>query len=87
MESLPIFSRVQPGDLIHNFPVISLIAANIVTIALAIIGNWDLAMVMFIYWAQSIIIGLFTVLSLISADTAALEADLSKPLLERGEPG
>jgi hypothetical protein len=84
MQFPPFFSRVQPGDLLHNFPVISLIITNIITIALAILGNWDLATVMFIYWAQSIIIGLFTVISLISADTAALGADLSKSILERG---
>jgi hypothetical protein len=77
-------SRVFPGDLSHNFPVISLIFANIVTILLAILGNWDLATVMFIYWAQSIIIGIFTVISLLGADTAALGADLQKPIHERG---
>jgi hypothetical protein len=78
------FSRVLPGDLIHNFPVISLIFANLVTIILAILGNWDLATMMFIYWAQSIIIGIFTVISLLGADTAALGADLQKPIDERG---
>jgi hypothetical protein len=78
------FSRVLPGDLIHNFPVISLIFANIVTIVLAIIGNWDLATVMFVYWAQSVIIGIFTVVSLLSADTAILAAEMEKPIRERG---
>jgi len=80
-----IITRVIPaGDLVHNFPLISLIFANLVTIVLAILGNWDLATVMFIYWAQSIIIGIFTVISLLSADTAALGADLQKPIDERG---
>ena len=82
--SLP---RVLPGDLIHNFPLISLIFANLVTIVLAIIGNWDLATVLFIYWAQSIIIGIFTVVLLSGADTAALAADLGKPIQERGGLG
>ena len=50
------FSRVLPGDLTHNVPVISLIFENIVTIVLAILGNWDVATEMFIYWAQSVII-------------------------------
>ena len=59
MEPPVILTRVLPGDLIHNFPVLSLIFANLVTIVLAILGNWDLATVMFIYWAQSIIIGIF----------------------------
>lgn len=75
---------IRPGDLLHNFPLISLILANLVTIVLAILGNWDLATVMFIYWAQSIIIGIFTVISLLGADTAALRADLQKPIDERG---
>jgi hypothetical protein len=84
MQFPALFTRIQPGDLIHDFPVLSLIAANVVTIALAILGNWDLATVMFIYWAQSIIIGVFTVISLLGVDTKALGADLSKPILDRG---
>jgi len=78
------FSRILPGDLIHNVPVISLIFANIVTIVLAFLGNWDVATVMFVYWAQSVIIGLFTVVSILSADSSALAADLQKPVDERG---
>ena len=84
MEFPVIITKVLPGDLIHNFPLISLIFANLVTIVLAILGNWDLATVMFIYWAQSIIIGIFTVISLLGADTASLGADLQKPIDERG---
>jgi hypothetical protein len=84
MEFPAPLSRVLPGDLIHNFPVISLIFANVVTIVLAVIGGWDLATVLFVYWAQSIIIGIFSVISLLGADTAALQADLQKPIDERG---
>ena len=84
MEFPGIVSRVLPGDLLHNPPVLSLIIANVITIVFAILGNWDLATVMFIYWAQSIIIGIFAVISLLSADTAALGADLQKPIDERG---
>jgi hypothetical protein len=84
MEPPVIITRVLPGDLIHNFPLISLIFANLVTIVLAILGNWDLATVLFIYWAQSIIIGIFSVISLLGADTEALRADLQKPIDERG---
>ena len=84
MEPPAIITRVLPGDLIHNFPVVSLIFANAVTIVLAILGNWDLATVMFIYWAQSIIIGIFSVISLLGADTTALQGDLQKPIDERG---
>lgn len=78
------FSGVLPGDLVHNVPVVSLIFANIVTIVLAILGNWDPATVMFIYWAQSVTIGFFTVVSLLTADTATLAVEMEKPLRERG---
>jgi hypothetical protein len=87
MQPPVIITRVLPGDLMHNFPVISLISANLVTIVLAILGNWDLAMVMFIYWAQSIIIGVFTVFSLLTADAATLAAEMEKPIREQGGTG
>jgi hypothetical protein len=84
MEPPVIITRVLPGDFIHNFPLISLIFANFVTIVLAILGNWDPATVMFIYWAQSVIIGIFSVISLLGTDIEALQADLQKPIDERG---
>jgi hypothetical protein len=80
-------ARIFPGEITFTPPVISLIFANLVTIVLAIVQHWDLATVMFIYWAQSIIIGIFTVVSLLGADTAALAADLGKPIRERGGSG
>lgn len=79
--------RIFPGDLTRDSPVVSLIAVNVVTIGLAILGNWDPATVMFIYWTQSIIIGFFTVIALLSANTGALAADLSRPIVERGGSG
>jgi len=54
MEPPVIITRVLPGDFLHNFPLISLIFANLVTIVLAILGNWDPATVMFIYWVQKL---------------------------------
>ncbi|HSA37733.1 MAG TPA: DUF6498-containing protein [Methanoregula sp.] len=84
MEPPGIVTRVLPGDLVHNTPVLSLIFANLVTIVLAILGNWDLASVMFIYWAQSVTIGFFTVVSLLTADTVTLAAEIEKPQWERG---
>ena len=65
---LPIFpSRILPGDLLHNFPVLSLIFVNVITIILAVLENWDIATVLFVYWLQSIIIGLFTVILLLTS--------------------
>jgi hypothetical protein len=84
MEPPAIISRVLPGDLIHNFPLISLIIANIVTIVVAVIGGWDLAAVLFAYWAQSITIGIFSVISILGADTESLRENLQKPIDERG---
>jgi hypothetical protein len=78
------FTSILPGDLIHNVPVISLLFANIVTIVLAILGNWDIATVMFVYWAQSVIIGLFTGVSILGTDSSVLAADLQKPVDEQG---
>ena len=62
----------------------SLIFANVVTIMLAILGNWDLITVLFIYWSQSVIIGLFAVISMLGADTATLAGNLDKPLKDLG---
>ena len=80
-------ARILPGEITFTPPVISLLFANLVTIVLAIVQHWDLATVMFIYLAQSIIIGIFTVISLLGADNATLVADLGKPIQERGGSG
>ena len=87
MVLIPGLSRILPGEITVTPPVISLLFANIVTIVLAIVQHWDLATVMFIYWAQSIIIGIFTVIALLSADNASLASDLGKPIRERGGSG
>lgn len=85
MVQFPAISRILPGEPDFNIPLVSLIAANIVTIILAILQNWDVATVMFIYWVQSIIIGLFTVISLLTAVNVTVNAGSdagipSKPL-------
>jgi hypothetical protein len=46
------------GFLRHDPSALSLILSNLVTIAIALIQGWDLAVLMWIYWAQSVIIGL-----------------------------
>jgi len=80
-------SRILPGEIAFTPPVISLLFANLVTIVLAIVQHWDLATVMFIYWAQSIIIGIFTVISLLGADTAVLAENMEKSMREKGGSG
>jgi hypothetical protein len=80
----PAFTRIVPGDFALTPPIAALLTANIITIVLAIVEGWDLADVLFIYWAQSIIIGVFTVVSILSADTAAFTADMGKSQAEDG---
>ena len=67
MELPPFFQRIVPGDFTLTPPVASLLAANLITIVLAVIEGWDIASVLFIYWAQSIIIGIFTIITLLTA--------------------
>ena len=87
MKIPPALSRIVPGGFEVTPPVITLLCSNIITIVLAVAGNWDAATVLFIYWAQSIIIGIFTVISLIRADTAALTADISRSAEENVSVG
>jgi hypothetical protein len=70
--------RIVPGDLSGNPTLLSLLTANLITIVLAVLENWDLATILFIYWAQSVIIGIFTFITLLTADTSALAADMGK---------
>jgi hypothetical protein len=70
MELPPVFQRIVPADFDLTPPVATLLAANLITIVLAVAGGWDLASVLFIYWAQSIIIGIFTIITLLTAGMA-----------------
>ena len=78
-------SRILPGEYQLTPPVFSLLSANLITIALAIIGNWDAATTIFIFWAQSVIIGIFTIASIIGADTLTIRADMEARHRQRGE--
>ncbi len=66
-------------------PVISLLAANLITIVFAIAGDWDAAPIIFIYWVQSAIIGVFTVITILGADPTAIKADMDARHKERGD--
>jgi hypothetical protein len=78
-------SRVLPFEPELTPPVFALLSANLLTIILAIIGNWDAASTILIFWAQSVIIGIFTIASIIGADTLAIKADMDARYRERGE--
>jgi hypothetical protein len=71
MKPFPLVSRIVPGDPPLTMPGMSLLFANGITIAFAILQHWDLATVMFIYWAQSIIIGFFAVITILTTDAAS----------------
>ena len=75
MDLSPSLARLLPGEFTVTPPLVSLLFTNLITIALAVIGNWDLATVLFIYWAQSVIIGIFTVATLLTLDTKSLAAE------------
>ena len=48
-----------------DFSGISILAGNAFTIALALIQGWDLGPLLFIYWSQSVIIGLFHIVRML----------------------
>jgi hypothetical protein len=58
----------RTGILPVDTTVLSLVAVNVLTIVLALAEGWSLGTVIFIYWFQSLIIGFFTVLKLLSVD-------------------
>jgi len=61
---------------------LSLILSNLMTIIIALLQRWDLAVVMWIYWSQSIIIGLanfIRILHLREFSTKGIQAD-GKPV-------
>jgi len=79
MQLPPAISRVLPEDFSTDPSLTALLLANLFTIVLAIAENWDLATVLFVYWAQSIIIGLFAVIAILSCDRTTLIADMNTP--------
>lgn len=59
-----------------NHDVIILIATNLVAIVMAVIYGWDATNVLFIYWCQSIIIGIFTYFKLMSFPVSAYAKEM-----------
>jgi hypothetical protein len=52
-------------------PLLSLLVANGITIALALVQDWSLGTVLAVYWFQSVTIGLFTVVRLLGVPPGA----------------
>lgn len=65
-----ILAGMRPVDT----TVLSLVAANLFALVLALAEGWSLVTVIFIYWAQSVIIGVFTVAKILSLDLGAIVA-------------
>lgn len=52
----------------HNDPSFrSLLLSNLATLVSALVFNWNVLTLMWIYWTQSVIIGIFTVLKILTA--------------------
>lgn len=66
--------------------IISLIIANIITIFLAVTQNWSLIQILWIYWCQSIIIGFFNFIRMLSLKDFSTEGVLinNKPVAPTG---
>jgi len=84
MTFLPTLPGFLPGRIRYTPPVVSLIVANLVTTGLAIVQGWDPLVVLFIFWAQSLIIGFFSAVSLLFADTELIAAEMGKAGAEAG---
>src|SRR3989344_790985 len=65
METNSISSQKKQHVLIDP-STISLVFANILVIFAALFEHWDTATVLWIYWLQSVIIGLFTFVNIIT---------------------
>jgi len=55
----------------NDFSLRLLVFSNILLIVFAIIGNWTIAPVLFVYWFQSVVIGVFIFLRLLTTDFGA----------------
>jgi hypothetical protein len=58
-ESLTSQVSENRKNYLFDYSTISLIISNLVVIVLAIIQNWELGTVLWVYWSQSVIIGVF----------------------------
>ncbi|MDO8625061.1 MAG: DUF6498-containing protein [Candidatus Diapherotrites archaeon] len=57
----------------NDYSAVLLLASNLAMIALAVAEGWSLGTLMLVYWIQSIIIGFFTVIKILSLQRFAVE--------------
>jgi hypothetical protein len=69
MEIAFALPKIKPQDYLKSvsgdITVRSLIIANLLTIGLSVIEKWNTPTVLFAYWIQSVIIGIFTVVKML----------------------
>lgn len=65
----PFKWNVEWGDL-RDASVLGLIASNMVVVVWALIEKWNLAFLMSVYWAQSVIIGIFWFFTIVTYKNA-----------------
>ncbi len=54
-------STLSAGQIPANRSTLVLLLSNLLTIAMALIQGWDVSILMWIYWGQSVVIGYFNV--------------------------
>lgn len=54
-------TRDMVAYLLRDPSALSLVASNLIVVAMAVVQHWNLITIFWVYWAQSIIIGLVTV--------------------------
>ncbi|MEN6342674.1 MAG: DUF6498-containing protein [Methanospirillum sp.] len=67
-----------------DLPLLSLLLANAVTIALALLQDWPLGTVLAVYWFQSVTIGLFTFVRLLGVPAGGDMRERGKSLVLAG---
>ncbi|MCX6801860.1 MAG: DUF6498-containing protein [Candidatus Diapherotrites archaeon] len=71
-------------NLIHwDITAISLLAANLITICFAVVENWSLLTLVWIYWCQGAIIGIFNFIKILRLKEFSAE---NIPLLVKNRP-
>jgi heme/copper-type cytochrome/quinol oxidase subunit 4 len=59
VEFYPFRTNAGKSGTVGILPIVILILANLVTIHLAVVEQWPIATILWVYWAQSVIIGVF----------------------------
>jgi hypothetical protein len=61
-------STFSPGQFTGNRSTLVLLLSNLLTIVMALMQGWDVSILMWIYWGQSVVIGYFNVHRIMDLD-------------------